>query len=142
MPSEHDVSVRSYEQARENLAHANRIRSLRAALWQEWRQKGRTGAALEAAQLVAEPPIYLLSCRVELLLGRIPTIGLARPRRATDTYRRGRRLEEWMRRLGISAIATVGTLTPRQRRALCDDLRLYADPTGWTRHLERMRSGR
>jgi hypothetical protein len=124
-------------QARENLKRAQRVRTLRANLWKGWKEKGRSGAALEAAQLVSEPPMYLRSCSVALLLGKIPTIGRIRPQAGNGAYRAGHRLAEWMRVLDIPVDATVGTLTPRRRHALAERLRLYADPQTW----EKLRKG-
>jgi hypothetical protein len=129
---------RSQEQAREALASGNRVRTLRAELWRDWKAKGRTEACLDAAGLIAEPPRYMMTWAVEDVLGRLPTIGRLRLHR-TDRSRSGSKIKVWLRELGISMGTTVGQLTFRQRSALCERLRLYADPREWTAHLERLR---
>lgn len=142
MSFDRSLSFARAEQAREHLAIGNRIRSLRAALWADWKQAGRSAAALDAAALMLDPPLYLANCRVELLLGRIPTIGRMKQRESTASYRPGRRLEQMLREVRIPLAATVGTLTPRQRTDLADLLRRYADPAGWSADLLRRRYGK
>ena len=95
---------RSSAQRLEALLRANEIRSTRARI----KQLLRTGE-VGICSLLADPPDYLHSAKVENLLLALPHYGPARTRKILGHCQ-------------ISPAKTVIGLTPRQRRALLDHL--------------------
>lgn len=141
MSFDRSLSSARAEQAMAALATANRVKALRAELARDWKAKGRSDACLDAARMLAEPPRYMQTWRVELMLGRIPSIGELRLYHSGH-HRSGEKIRKWMHELRIPLGTIVGTLTPRQRTALVERLRAYSDPEGWTADLLRRRTGK
>jgi len=122
------------EQARSALASGNRVRSLRAELWKDWKKAGRSAAALDAAEMIVDQPAYLGTLAVEEFVGRVPTIGRVREARAAR-HRQGNRLVKILHTEGIRLGTPIRELTHRQRHQLAAFLLLYADPKAWSAHL-------
>jgi hypothetical protein len=105
-----DTPPRSSTQRLEALRRANEIRSARAGM----KRQLRTGA-VGISSLIADPPDYLSSAKVEELLRTLPHCGPVRAAKILSHCR-------------ISPTKTVIGLTPRQRKALLDHL--DGDSTG------------
>lgn len=95
---------RTVEQRMTSLEHANRVRLARAQLKREIRAGRRT-----AVSVLLEPPACASSMRTFDLLLAAPKVGQAK---ATAL----------MAKAGISLTRTVGAITPRQRKALADEI--------------------
>ena len=95
-----EVPKRSVQQRREALAQANRTRVQRALLKTDLKRGNRS-----LADLIADPPAYLVSAKVLEVIMALPSYG---PMRATGLLERCR----------VSPRKTIGGLTERQRRAL------------------------
>ena len=96
------VLMRPLEQRMEALELANRIRCERARVKRELRENPSLVLAL-----VADPPAFLGSMKVEKLLVAVPRMGVVKARRMMVSAR-------------ISDAKTVGGLSPRQRTELVD----------------------
>jgi hypothetical protein len=92
--------LRCPSERQEALAHANRVRTQRAALKAELKRGG-----VSIAAPIADPPAYLASAEVMELLMALPRFG---PVRATRLLERCR----------VSPRKTIGGLSERQRREL------------------------
>lgn len=90
----------SADQRMTALQKANEIRTKRSQL----KRDIKAGDVL-AAQVVADPPAWAETMRVVLLLRAVPGVGPAKIRRGLERY-------------GVSASATLGSLSIRQRAAL------------------------
>jgi hypothetical protein len=126
----------AHEQRMRSLALANAVRARRSELWARFKDLGRQDACLEAARLVEDPPAFLATCRLELLLSGIPTLGKIK---AAGRGGRGVKQRRWMLEFGISRTAQMGQLTTRQRDLIAERLRAYSDPAWWTLERQRQR---
>lgn len=99
------MPVRSLEQRREALVHANEIRSARKTLKLDVKAK-----RVSMADVLLAPPAEVASMKVGELLRSVPQFGPVK----TD---------KWLRRRMISPSKTFGGMTERQRGELASDLR-------------------
>ena len=99
-----DAPGRSGEQRREALAHANEVRSKRAAL-----KAALKRGELSIIPLLADPPDYLASARVAELLMALPAHGPVK-------------VEKLLKRCQVSPRKTIAGLNARQRRDLIEAL--------------------
>ena len=98
------VSRRISDQRTEALGHANDIRERRAALKRRLKNGDES-----LATLILDPPDYLHTARVEMLVMTTPGVGKVRS-------------HNLLRDVGIPAKTTVGRLTERQRTMLASKL--------------------
>ncbi|HZL07333.1 MAG TPA: integration host factor, actinobacterial type, partial [Coriobacteriia bacterium] len=103
-PSSPGMPERSAQQRREALAHANRVRTQRAALKADLRQ-----GKCSLAALIAAPPPYLATAKVVELLVALPGHGPAKAVRLLECCH-------------ISERKTVAGLSERQRHQLVEAL--------------------
>ena len=95
------------------LQHGDSIRKRRAELKRDLRAR-RHDAGEELARVLLDPPAYLQSARIFDVLGWLPGI-------------KGPRADVILNTAGVTgALRTVGELTPRQRDALAELVRLPA----------------
>ena len=93
------------DQRLDALKEGNRIRAVRANLKREFRTMPPSMAAALVRMLIEDPPVELLTMRVEVLVRAVPKLGECK-------------VAKLLRRVGVSPSKTLGGLTERQREAL------------------------
>ena len=99
-----DVSRRISDQRTEALTQANSIRERRASLKRRLKDGDES-----LATLILDPPDYLYTARIEMLVMTTPGVGKVRS-------------QNLLRNVGIPAKTTIGRLTERQRTMLASKL--------------------